>query len=51
MGRGALDGQQLLAIEGSKNYAEIGHSTSNWTEFEKKKRQYRRKTHPTATAI
>ena len=43
---GALDGQQLLANEGSKNSARTGHSTSKRTECEKW-RQYRRKTTPT----
>ena len=32
---GALDDQQLLAIEGSKKSRQGGHSTSNWTECEK----------------
>ena len=46
---GALDGRQLLAIEGSKRKsAEAEHSTSNWTEPEKW-RQYLRKS-PAATA-
>ena len=35
---------RLLALEGSKNSAETGHSTSNWTECEKW-RQHRRNTH------
>ena len=35
----------LLAIEGSKNSTESGHSTSKWTEC-KKWRQRRRKAHP-----
>ena len=39
---GALDDQQLLAIEGSKKSRQGGHSTSNWTEC-KKCRKPRRK--------
>ena len=42
---GALDGQQLLAIEGSKNSAEIGHSTSKRTECEKWREYCRKTTH------
>ena len=45
LGTGALDGRQLLAIEGSKNSAETWHSTSNWTECEAWRR-YRRKNLP-----
>ena len=32
---GALDDQQLLAIEGSKKSRQGGHTTSKWTECEK----------------
>ena len=35
IGKGALDDQQLLAIEGSKNSTGSRDSTSNWTESEK----------------
>ena len=35
IGKGALDDQQLLAIEGSKNSTGSQDSTSNWTESEK----------------
>ena len=39
---GALDDQQLLAIEGSKKSRQGGHSTSKWTECEKCRKKRRK---------
>ena len=41
---GALDDQQLLAIEGSKKSRQGGHSTSNWTKCEKCRKSRRKPT-------